>query len=161
MKGKTNSGQPLRRLLRYPDPLCRAPVGHGPGQRRTDSADRQLGGAVRRSRQRRRGWRYRDPGVCSIRAETSGLNVIFDLATIKTKFASQIMVAHDQVDQGKTPSWLKALVTMGFLDGIRSWKARPEVGQAFHSENTTKFPKRTSTVFTRTRIRFLRSAPTP
>ena len=51
-------------------------------------------------------------------ARKVGLHVIFDLATIKTKFASQIMVAHDQTIKEK-PELVRA-VTTGFLDGIKA-----------------------------------------
>ena len=84
-------------------------------------------------------------------ARKVGLHVIFDLATIKTKFASQIMVAHDQTIKEK-PELVRA-VTTGFLDGIKAWK-RSRNSPSLLSENTTKSRKRTSRAFTPKRIGF-------
>ena len=91
-------------------------------------------------------------------ARKVGLHVIFDLATIKTKFASQIMVAHDQVIKEK-PELVKA-VTMGFLDGIRSWKAQPEPAKTFIRKYYKVSEADVDNIYTETN-RFLRSAPTP
>jgi NitT/TauT family transport system substrate-binding protein len=91
-------------------------------------------------------------------ARKVGLHVIFDLATIKTKFASQIMVAHDQLIKEK-PELVKA-VTMGFLDGIRSWKAQPEPAKTFIRKYYKVSEADVDNIYTETN-RFLRSAPTP
>jgi ABC-type nitrate/sulfonate/bicarbonate transport system substrate-binding protein len=91
-------------------------------------------------------------------ARKVGLHVIFDLATIKTKFASQIMVAHHQVIKEK-PELVKA-VTMGFLDGIRSWKAQPEPAKTFIRKYYKVSEADVDNIYTETN-RFLRSAPTP
>ena len=91
-------------------------------------------------------------------ARKVGLHVIFDLSTIKTKFASQIMVAHDQVIKEK-PELVKA-VTMGFLDGIRSWKAQPEPAKTFIRKYYKVSEADVDNIYTETN-RFLRFAPTP
>lgn len=91
-------------------------------------------------------------------ARKVGLHVIFDLATIKTKFASQIMVAHDQVIKEK-PELVRA-VTMGFLDGIRSWKSQPEPAKSFIRKYYKVAAADVEDIYNETN-RFLRSAPTP
>ena len=91
-------------------------------------------------------------------ARKAGLHVIFDLATIKTKFASQIMVAHDQVIKEKRE--LVKAVTMGFLDGIRSWKTQPEPAKTFIRRNYGVSEADVESIYVET-DRFLRSAPTP
>jgi NitT/TauT family transport system substrate-binding protein len=90
-------------------------------------------------------------------ARKFGLHVIFDLA-IKTKFASQIMVAHDQVIKEKAE--LVKAITAGFLDGIRSWKAQPEPAKTFIRKYYKVSEADVDNIYTETN-RFLRSAPTP
>jgi NitT/TauT family transport system substrate-binding protein len=91
-------------------------------------------------------------------ARKVGLHVIFDLSTMKTKFASQIMVAHDQVIKDK-PELIKA-VTLGFLDGIKTWKAQPEQTKPFIRKYYKVSEADIDDIYTETN-RFLRSAPTP
>ena len=91
-------------------------------------------------------------------AKKAGLQVIFDLATIKTKFASQILVAHDQMIKER-PELVKA-ITVGFLDGIRSWKAQPELAKPFIRKYYKVTEADVENIYIDTN-RFLRSAPTP
>ena len=91
-------------------------------------------------------------------ARKVGLHVIFDLATIKTKFASQIMVAHDQTIKEK-PELVRA-VTTGFLDGIKAWKAQPELAKPFIRKYYNVAETDVESIYSETN-RFLRSAPIP
>jgi NitT/TauT family transport system substrate-binding protein len=91
-------------------------------------------------------------------AKKAGLQVIFDLSTIKTKFASQILVAHDQLIKER-PDLAKA-ITVGFLDGIRSWKAQPELAKPFIRKYYKVSEADVENIYVDTN-RFLRSAPTP
>ena len=90
-------------------------------------------------------------------ARKVGLHYL-DLATIKTKFASQIMVAHDQTIKEK-PELVRA-VTMGFLDGIKAWKAQPELAKPFIRKYYKVSEADVEGIYTETN-RFLRSAPIP
>jgi len=91
-------------------------------------------------------------------ARNAGLDVIFDLSTIKTKFASQIMVAHDQLVRER-PLVLKALAK-GFLDGIRTWKTRPEIAKPFIRKYYKVSEPDIDSIYIDTN-RFLRSEPIP
>jgi NitT/TauT family transport system substrate-binding protein len=91
-------------------------------------------------------------------ARQAGLQVIFDLSTMKTKFASQIMVAADQLIRER-PDALR-LVVAGFLDGIRSWKARPELAKPFIRKYYKVAEADVENIYVETN-RFLRSEPTP
>ena len=91
-------------------------------------------------------------------ARQAGLQVIFDLSTIKTKFASQIMVASDQLVKDR-PDALR-LVVAGFLDGILSWKARPELAKPFIRKYYKVSEADVENIYVETN-RFLRSEPTP
>jgi ABC-type nitrate/sulfonate/bicarbonate transport system substrate-binding protein len=87
-----------------------------------------------------------------------GLNVIFDLSTVKTKFASQIMVAHDQLIKDR-PEVLKAVVS-GFLDGIKAWKTRSELAKSYLKKYYKVPDSDIDNIYTETN-RFLRSEPVP
>lgn len=87
-----------------------------------------------------------------------GLHVIFDLSTVKTKFASQIMVAHDQLIKDK-PEVLKAVVS-GFLDGIKNWKSRPALAKSYLKKYYKVSEADLDHIYTETN-RFLRSEPVP
>ncbi|HWP60774.1 MAG TPA: ABC transporter substrate-binding protein [Candidatus Acidoferrales bacterium] len=91
-------------------------------------------------------------------ARKSGLHVIFDLATMKTKFASQIMVAHDQLIKER-PEVLRR-ITVGFLDGIKHWKTRPELAKAYLRRNYRVAEADIDNIYAET-SKFLRSEPTP
>ncbi|HLN86483.1 MAG TPA: ABC transporter substrate-binding protein [Candidatus Limnocylindrales bacterium] len=91
-------------------------------------------------------------------ARQAGLQVIFDLSTMKTKFASQIMVASDQLVKDR-PEVLK-LIVAGFLDGIRNWKARPELAKPFIRKYYKVTEADVENIYVETN-RFLRSEPTP
>jgi NitT/TauT family transport system substrate-binding protein len=87
-----------------------------------------------------------------------GLHVIFDLSTVNTKFASQIMVAHDQLIRDR-PEVLKSVV-VGFLDGIRNWKSRPELAKSYLKKYYKVSDADIDNIYTETN-RFLRSEPVP
>jgi NitT/TauT family transport system substrate-binding protein len=91
-------------------------------------------------------------------AKKTGLHVIFDLSTMKTKFASQIMVAHDQLVTER-PAVLKA-ITAGFIDGIKHWKTRPEMAKAYLRKYYKVSEADIDNIYIDTN-RFLRSEPTP
>jgi len=91
-------------------------------------------------------------------ARKAGLQVIFDLSTIKTKFANQILVAHDQLTKER-PEVLKAIV-VGFLDGIRAWKARPELAKPYIRKYYNVSEADVENIYIETN-RFVRSEPTP
>ena len=91
-------------------------------------------------------------------AKKAGLNVIFDLSTIKTKFASQIMVARDDLIKER-PAVLKAIAG-GFLNGIRSWKAQPELAKPYLRKYYKVPEPDIENIYLETN-RFLRSEPVP
>jgi ABC-type nitrate/sulfonate/bicarbonate transport system substrate-binding protein len=91
-------------------------------------------------------------------AQKAGLQVIFDLSTIKTKFASQIMVAHDQLVKERSEV-LKAVV-VGFLDGIKAWRTRPELAKPYIRKYYKVSEADVENIYRETN-RFLRSEPTP
>ena len=91
-------------------------------------------------------------------ARNAGLQVIFDLSTIKTKFASQIMVAHDQLVKER-PAVLKQIV-LGFLDGIKSWKARPDLVKPYLRKYYKVSEADIESIYVDTN-KFLRSEPVP
>jgi len=91
-------------------------------------------------------------------ARNAGLQVIFDLSTIKTKFASQIMVAQEQLVKER-PAVLKQIVT-GFLDGIRSWKARPDLVKPYLRKYYKVSEADIESIYLDTN-KFLRSEPSP
>jgi NitT/TauT family transport system substrate-binding protein len=91
-------------------------------------------------------------------ARKAGLQVIFDLSTMKTKFASQIMVAHDQLIKNR-PDVVKA-VTAGFLDGIKNWKTRPELAKPYIRKHYKVSEADVENIYAETN-RFLRSEPRP
>ncbi len=91
-------------------------------------------------------------------ARNAGLQVIFDLSTIKTKFASQIMVAHDSLVKER-PAVLKQVV-LGFLDGIRSWKARPDLVKPYLRKYYKVSEADIENIYVDTN-KFLRSEPVP
>ncbi|HEY2990749.1 MAG TPA: ABC transporter substrate-binding protein [Candidatus Binatia bacterium] len=91
-------------------------------------------------------------------ARNAGLQVIFDLGTIKTKFASQIMVASESMVKER-PAVLKQIV-LGFLDAIRSWKARPEIVKPYLRKYYKVSEADIESIYLDTN-KFLRSEPVP
>jgi NitT/TauT family transport system substrate-binding protein len=91
-------------------------------------------------------------------ARNAGLQVIFDLGTIKQKFASQIMVAHENLVKER-PALLKQVV-LGFLDGIRSWKARPELVKPYLKKYYKVSDADIDNIYLDTN-KYLRSEPVP
>src|SRR5881397_2755122 len=62
-------------------------------------------------------------------AKRAGLNIIFDLSTIQTKFANAIVIANDSLIKER-PSLVRAAVA-AIIDGIKSWRTRPETAMDF------------------------------
>ena len=62
-------------------------------------------------------------------ARNAGLNVIFDLSTIKTKFANIGLMAHEKLIR-EQPRLVKAAVA-GLVYGIKYWKSNPEAAKAY------------------------------
>ena len=60
-------------------------------------------------------------------ARNAGLNVIFDLSTIKTRFANIGLMAQEKLIR-EQPRLVKGAVA-GLVYGIKFWKTNPEVGQ--------------------------------
>jgi NitT/TauT family transport system substrate-binding protein len=91
-------------------------------------------------------------------AKQAGLQVIFDLSTIKTNFASQIMVAHDSLVKER-PAVLKNVVK-GFLEGIRQFKSDPAIAKPYLRKYYKVSEADIESIYAETN-RFLRSEPTP
>jgi NitT/TauT family transport system substrate-binding protein len=62
-------------------------------------------------------------------ARNAGLNVIFDLSTIKTRFANIGLMAQDKLIRDQ-PRLVKAAVA-GLVHGIKFWKSNPDVAKAY------------------------------
>jgi NitT/TauT family transport system substrate-binding protein len=62
-------------------------------------------------------------------ARNAGLNVIFDLSTIKTKFANIGLMAHERLIR-EQPKLVRATVA-GLVQGIRYWKTNPDAAKAY------------------------------
>jgi len=62
-------------------------------------------------------------------ARNAGLNVIFDLATIKTRFANVGLMAQEKVSRER-PRLVKATVA-GLVHGIKYWKTNPDAAKAY------------------------------
>jgi NitT/TauT family transport system substrate-binding protein len=62
-------------------------------------------------------------------ARNAGLNVIFDLSTIKTRFANIGLMAQDKLIRDQ-PLLVKGAVA-GLVHGIKFWKSNPDVAKAY------------------------------
>jgi NitT/TauT family transport system substrate-binding protein len=62
-------------------------------------------------------------------ARNAGLNVIFDLSTIKTRFANIGLMAQERLIR-EQPRLVKGAVA-GLVHGIKFWKTNPEVAKAY------------------------------
>ncbi len=62
-------------------------------------------------------------------ARNAGLNVIFDLSTIKTRFANIGLMAQERLIR-EQPRLVKGAVA-GMVHGIKFWKTNPEVAKAY------------------------------
>ena len=62
-------------------------------------------------------------------AQKAGLNVIFDLSTLKTRFANIGLMAHERLIR-EQPQLARATVA-GLVEGIRYWKTNPETAKAY------------------------------
>lgn len=91
-------------------------------------------------------------------AKKAGLNVIFDLSTIKTKFANQIVVVNDNFIREKRPA-VQAL-TRAFMEAIRDWRAGSEAARAY-LRKYYKLPDADMENLLVDNRRFIRGEPTP
>jgi NitT/TauT family transport system substrate-binding protein len=62
-------------------------------------------------------------------ARNAGLNVIFDLSTIKTRFANIGLMAQERLIR-EQPRLVKGAVA-GLVYGIKFWKTNPEIAKAY------------------------------
>jgi NitT/TauT family transport system substrate-binding protein len=62
-------------------------------------------------------------------ARNAGLNVIFDLSTIKTKFANIGLMTHERVIR-EQPRLVRGTVA-GLVQGIKYWKTNPDAAKAY------------------------------
>jgi ABC-type nitrate/sulfonate/bicarbonate transport system substrate-binding protein len=62
-------------------------------------------------------------------ARNAGLNVIFDLSTIKTRFANIGLMAQEKLIR-EQPRLVKGAVA-GLVHGIKFWKSNPDVAKAY------------------------------
>jgi NitT/TauT family transport system substrate-binding protein len=62
-------------------------------------------------------------------ARNAGLNVIFDLSTIKTKFANIGLMTHERVIR-EQPRLVHGTVA-GLVQGIKYWKTNPDAAKAY------------------------------
>jgi len=62
-------------------------------------------------------------------ARNAGLNVIFDLSTIKTRFANIGLIAQEKTIR-EQPRLIKATVA-GLVHGIKYWKTNPDAAKAY------------------------------
>jgi ABC-type nitrate/sulfonate/bicarbonate transport system substrate-binding protein len=91
-------------------------------------------------------------------AKKAGLNVIFDLSTIKTKFANQIVVVNDNFIRERRPA-VQAL-TRGFLEAIRDWRAGSPATKSYLRKHY-KLPDAEIESLLGDSRRFIRAEPTP
>jgi NitT/TauT family transport system substrate-binding protein len=91
-------------------------------------------------------------------ARKAGLNVIFDLGTIKTKFANIGFIAHERFLR-EQPRLARATVA-GLVDGIRYWKGNPEIAKNYLKE-TYKFGGAAIDSIYEETNKFVRSQPNP
>jgi NitT/TauT family transport system substrate-binding protein len=91
-------------------------------------------------------------------AKKAGLHVIFDLATIKTKFANIGFIAHERFLR-EQPQLARATVA-GLVDGIRYWKANPEIAKNYLKETYKFGGAAIDSIYEETNA-FVRSRPTP
>jgi ABC-type nitrate/sulfonate/bicarbonate transport system substrate-binding protein len=91
-------------------------------------------------------------------AKKVGLNVIFDLSTIKGKFANQIVIVNDNFIRERRPA-VQAL-TRGFMVAIRDWRAGSEATKTYLRKNYKLAGADIESLLADGR-RFIRGEPTP
>lgn len=91
-------------------------------------------------------------------ARNAGLNVIFDLSTIKTRFANIGLMAQEKLIR-EQPRLVKAAVA-GLVHGIKFWKSNPDVAKA-HLKQIHKVSAADLDIIYEDGSRNVRSEPTP
>jgi ABC-type nitrate/sulfonate/bicarbonate transport system substrate-binding protein len=91
-------------------------------------------------------------------AKKAGLNVIFDLSTIKTRFANQIVIVNDSFIKERRPA-VQAL-TRGLMEAIRNWRAGAEATKTYLRKHY-KLPDAEIERLLADSRRFIRGEPTP
>jgi ABC-type nitrate/sulfonate/bicarbonate transport system substrate-binding protein len=91
-------------------------------------------------------------------AKSAGFNVIFDMSTLPTKFASRCVVASDHLIK-EQPHVAKAVVA-GFVEGTRYWKEHAEEAKAYLKKAYKLAGEDADGIYSATN-RVMRSEPTP
>jgi len=91
-------------------------------------------------------------------AKKRGLNVIFDMSMMRTKFANRGVVASDRLIR-EQPHVVKAIVA-GFVEGTRYWKGHAEEAKAYLKKAYKLGDAEVTDIHSQT-SRLLRSEPTP
>ena len=91
-------------------------------------------------------------------AKKAGLNVIFDLSTIRARFANQIVIVNDNFIRERRPA-VQAL-TRGFMAAIRDWRAGSEATKTYLRKNYKLAGADIESLLADGR-RFIRVEPTP
>jgi ABC-type nitrate/sulfonate/bicarbonate transport system substrate-binding protein len=91
-------------------------------------------------------------------ARNAGLNVIFDLSTIKTRFANIGLMAHARLIR-EQPRLVRATVA-GLVHGIKYWKTNPDVAKAYLKQIHKVSNADIDSIYEDSN-KFVRSAPTP
>jgi ABC-type nitrate/sulfonate/bicarbonate transport system substrate-binding protein len=91
-------------------------------------------------------------------AKKAGVNVIFDLSTIPTKFANQIVIANDGFMRER-PALAKAAV-VSLLDGIKLWLNAPEAARQYLKKTYNASDSDIESIYSESK-RFIRPRPTP
>jgi NitT/TauT family transport system substrate-binding protein len=91
-------------------------------------------------------------------AKKAGLNVIFDLSTLKTRFANIGLMAHERLIR-EQPHLVRATVA-GLIEGIRYWKTNPEAAKVYLTEVYKLTSAGIDSIYEETN-KIVRSEPTP
>jgi NitT/TauT family transport system substrate-binding protein len=91
-------------------------------------------------------------------AKKAGLNVIFDLSTIKTRFANQIVIVNDNFIKERRPA--AQAFARGLMEAIRDWRAGSEATKTYLRKNY-KLPDADIESLLADSRRFIRGEPTP
>jgi NitT/TauT family transport system substrate-binding protein len=91
-------------------------------------------------------------------AKKAGVHVIFDLSTIPTKFANQIVIANDGFMRER-PALAKAAVA-SLLDGIKVWLTAPEAVKVYLKKTYNVSDSDIENIYSESK-RFIRPQPTP
>jgi ABC-type nitrate/sulfonate/bicarbonate transport system substrate-binding protein len=91
-------------------------------------------------------------------ARKAGLNVIFDLSSLKSKFANIGLMAQEQFIR-EQPRIVRGVVA-GLVQGTKYWKSNPDVAKAYLKEIHKVSAEDIDTIYDDTK-KNVRSEPTP